>query len=159
MRRSGHHDGLPRHLPRGADVPGEDDAYDLGTGAGFYVDATAEPWSANYKMYRYVTEELPALVEANLPATSLKSITGHSMGGHGALTIAFKNPDAYASVSAFAPICNPTAVPWGEKAFGAYLGSTDAGRRMTRASSSVLAGRRSSSSTTSWSIRAWTISS
>ena len=119
---------FPDTSPRGADVPGEDDAYDLGTGAGFYVDATAEPWSANYKMYRYVTEELPALVEANLPATSLKSITGHSMGGHGALTIAFKNPDAYASVSAFAPICNPTAVPWGEKAFGAYLGSTDAGK-------------------------------
>jgi len=118
---------FPDTSPRGAGVAGEDDAYDLGTGAGFYVDATAAPWSANYRMYEYVTSELPALVEANLPAArGARSITGHSMGGHGALTVAFKNPSAYASVSAFAPICAPTSVPWGEKAFGAYFGADDA---------------------------------
>jgi S-(hydroxymethyl)glutathione dehydrogenase / alcohol dehydrogenase len=120
---------FPDTSPRGAGVAGEDDAYDLGTGAGFYVDATSAPWSANYKMYSYVTKELPALIEANLPAArGLKSITGHSMGGHGALTIAFKNPTEYAAVSAFAPIVNPSAVPWGKKAFEAYLGSAEAGK-------------------------------
>ena len=121
---------FPDTSPRGAGVAGEDDAYDLGTGAGFYVDATAEPWRRNYRMYTYVTKELPALVEAHLPAApGLRSICGHSMGGHGALTAAFKDPDAYASVSAFAPICHPTGVPWGRKAFGAYLeGGAEEGR-------------------------------
>jgi S-(hydroxymethyl)glutathione dehydrogenase/alcohol dehydrogenase len=115
---------FPDTSPRGVGVLGEDDSYDLGSGAGFYVDATATPWSANYNMYTYTVSELPQLVEAHLPASGVKSITGHSMGGHGALVIAFKNPDAFASVSAFAPICHPTVVPWGEKAFEAYFGST-----------------------------------
>ena len=111
---------FPDTSPRGDDVA-DDDAYDLGKGAGFYVDATTEPWAKHYKMYTYVTEELPALIEANLPAApGLKSICGHSMGGHGALTIAFKSPDAWASTSAFAPICNPVECPWGRKAFAAY---------------------------------------
>ena len=114
---------FPDTSPRGAGVAGEDESWDLGTGAGFYVDATSEPWSKNYNMYSYVTEELPALIESNFPVTSLKSVTGHSMGGMGALAVAFKNPDAYASVSAFAPIVAPTAVPWGEKAFSAYFGA------------------------------------
>lgn len=113
---------FPDTSPRGAEVQGEGDSYDLGTGAGFYVDATAAPWSTNYNMYTYVVQELPALVEANLPASGVQSVTGHSMGGHGALIVAFKNPDKYASVSAFAPICHPTAVPWGKKAFKAYFG-------------------------------------
>ena len=111
---------FPDTSPRGDDVP-DDDAYDLGKGAGFYVDATADPWAKNFKMYLYVTQELPALIESNLPAApGLKSICGHSMGGHGALTIALKSPDAWASTSAFAPICNPTECPWGKKAFAAY---------------------------------------
>merc|ERR1719217_680325 len=113
---------FPDTSPRGANIAGEDDAYDFGTGAGFYVDATQAPWDAHYNMYTYITKELPALVEANLPTNGLRSITGHSMGGHGALTIAFKNPSMYASVSAFAPICNPSQVPWGKKALGGYLG-------------------------------------
>ncbi len=114
---------FPDTSPRGAGVAGEDEDYDLGTGAGFYVDATSDAWSTHYNMYSYVVKELPTLVQSHLPASEFKSITGHSMGGHGALTIAFKNPTAYASVSAFAPICNPTAVPWGTKAFGAYFGA------------------------------------
>ena len=114
---------FPDTSPRGAGVAGEDESWDLGTGAGFYVDATSEPWSQNYNMYSYVTQELPRLIESNFSVTSLKSIAGHSMGGMGALAIAFRNPDAYASVSAFAPIVAPTAVPWGEKAFGAYFGA------------------------------------
>ena len=114
---------FPDTSPRGAGVAGEDESWDLGTGAGFYVDATSEPWSQNYNMYSYVTQELPKLIESNFSVTSLKSIAGHSMGGMGALAIAFRNPDAYASVSAFAPIVAPTAVPWGEKAFGAYFGA------------------------------------
>ena len=121
---------FPDTSPRGAGVEGEDAAYDLGTGAGFYVDATREPWKANYRMHAYVAEELVGLVETHLPAAKgLKSITGHSMGGHGALTIAFKDPHAWASVSAFAPICHPTQAPWGQKAFGAYLaGGVEEGR-------------------------------
>ena len=113
---------IPDTSPRGAGIPGEDEDYDLGTGAGFYVDATAEPWASNYRMYSYITKELPAIVEAEFAISrSLRSIAGHSMGGHGALTIAFKDPEAWASVSAFAPICNPTECDWGSKAFGAYL--------------------------------------
>lgn len=113
---------IPDTSPRGAGIEGEEDAYDLGTGAGFYVDATADPWAVNYRMHSYITKELPALVEAEFSISrSLRSIAGHSMGGHGALTIAFKEPNAWASVSAFAPICNPTKCDWGAKAFGAYL--------------------------------------
>eukprot|EP00793_Prasinoderma_coloniale_P001516 PRCOL_00003320-RA len=113
----------PDTSPRGEGVE-EGDSWDIGTGAGFYVDATQAPWSTNYKMYSYVTQELPALVEAELPANELRSVTGHSMGGHGALVAALRNPERYASVSAFAPVCNPCEVPWGQKAFGAYLGGT-----------------------------------
>ena len=123
---------VPDTSPRGhPSIPGEDEAYDFGLGAGFYVDATVEPYSKHYNMYSYVTSELPAFVAANFPGTSstLKSITGHSMGGHGALTIALREgPGAYCSVSAFAPICNPTQVPWGKKAFEGYLGSVDKGK-------------------------------
>eukprot|EP00638_Chattonella_subsalsa_P001178 CAMPEP_0117756960 /NCGR_PEP_ID=MMETSP0947-20121206/14425_1 /TAXON_ID=44440 /ORGANISM="Chattonella subsalsa, Strain CCMP2191" /LENGTH=286 /DNA_ID=CAMNT_0005576719 /DNA_START=147 /DNA_END=1007 /DNA_ORIENTATION=- len=113
----------PDTSPRGANVEGEDEGWDFGTGAGFYLDATTEKWSANYRMYQYITQELVDLVNSNFPVdASKKSICGHSMGGHGALTIAFKNPDAYKSVSAFSPICHPINCPWGQKAFAGYLG-------------------------------------
>jgi S-formylglutathione hydrolase len=113
----------PDTSPRGTDFPGEHDAYDFGSGAGFYVDATAEPWSRNYRMYTYITQELPALIEARLPVDrERRGIFGHSMGGHGALICALKNPKRYRSLSAFAPICAPMRCPWGEKAFSGYLG-------------------------------------
>jgi S-formylglutathione hydrolase len=112
----------PDTSPRGTDFPGEHDSYDFGSGAGFYVNATQAPWSGHYRMYDYVTHELPALIKDKLPITSKASISGHSMGGHGALICALKNPGAYQSVSAFAPICHPAACPWGIKAFSAYLG-------------------------------------
>jgi S-formylglutathione hydrolase len=113
--------------PRGLNLPGEDDAWDFRTGAGFYLDAEAEPWCKNYRMYSYVAKELPNLIEAAFPArVDRRGIFGHSMGGHGALVIALKNPERYQSVSAFAPIANPTGVPWGEKAFGGYLGPDSA---------------------------------
>ncbi len=108
--------------PRGLDLPGESEHWDFGVGAGFYVDATVAPWASNYRMYSYVSEELPALIEAEFPVDERRGIFGHSMGGHGALVIALRNPDRYRSVSAFAPICNPMAVPWGQKAFSRYLG-------------------------------------
>jgi len=111
----------PDTSPRGDDVP-DAEGYDLGKGAGFYVDATQQPWATHYRMYDYVVHELPALVEAELPANGARAISGHSMGGHGALVIALKNPGRYRSVSAFSPIVAPSQVPWGEKAFGAYLG-------------------------------------
>ncbi|WP_296281419.1 S-formylglutathione hydrolase [Pseudoxanthomonas sp.] len=112
----------PDTSPRGDDVA-DADGYDLGKGAGFYVNATQAPWAAHYRMYDYVVHEVPALIEANFPATDARAISGHSMGGHGALTVALKNPGRYRSVSAFSPIVAPSQVPWGEKAFGAYLGS------------------------------------
>ena len=113
----------PDTSPRGLGLPGEDADWDFGTGAGFYLDAEAEPWRRNYRMYSYVTRELPALVEGRFPvATDRRGVFGHSMGGHGALVAALRNPQLYRSVSAFAPICDPVAVPWGEKAFGNYLG-------------------------------------
>jgi len=113
----------PDTSPRGEGVPGDPDgAWDFGQGAGFYVDATEEPWAHNYRMHDYVTRELPVLIEANFPVTDRRSIAGHSMGGHGALVCALKHPGFYKAVSAFAPIVNPAAVPWGEKAFGRYLG-------------------------------------
>ena len=112
----------PDTSPRGADVPDDPD-YDFGQGAGFYVDASVEPFAAKYRMYSYVAEELPDLVAANFPADMARQgITGHSMGGHGALTLALRNPGRYRSVSAFAPIVAPSQVPWGEKALGRYLG-------------------------------------
>lgn len=120
---------MPDTSPRGDDIP-SDDAYDLGTGAGFYVDATNEPWKENYKMESYVSKELTALVEKewNVGAEGTRSICGHSMGGHGALTLALKAPaGTWASVSAFAPICHPTACPWGKKAFENYFGDVASG--------------------------------
>ncbi|RUL71897.1 S-formylglutathione hydrolase [Dyella choica] len=108
--------------PRGENVA-NDAAYDLGQGAGFYVNATVAPWSRHYRMYDYVVDELPALIEQHFPVTHKRAISGHSMGGHGALTIALKNPGRYCSVSAFSPIVAPARVPWGEKAFSTYLGS------------------------------------
>ena len=114
---------IPDTSPRGEQVPDDLQRYDLGQGAGFYVNATRAPWSTHYHMYDYVTRELPALVEAGLPLIpGVKSVTGHSMGGHGALLCALKNPGAYRSVSAFAPICNPVNSGWGEGCFTAYLG-------------------------------------
>ena len=112
----------PDTSPRGLDLPGEHDAYDLGSGAGFYVDATQSPWADHYRMYSYVANELPQLIEKRFPVSAKKSISGHSMGGHGALVIGLRNPDVYSSVSAFAPIVHPTKVPWGQKAFSHYLG-------------------------------------
>lgn len=113
----------PDTSPRGDDVL-DDDAYDFGKGAGFYVDATEEPWSANYRMRSYIEDELPGLIlrEFAMADMSRQGITGHSMGGHGALTIALRNPDRFRSVSAFAPIVAPSQCPWGEKALGGYLG-------------------------------------
>lgn len=111
----------PDTSPRGDDVA-NDEAYDLGQGAGFYLNATQQPWAKHYRMEDYVLEELPALIESVFPVTDKRAIAGHSMGGHGALTLALKNPERYTSVSAFSPIVNPTQVPWGEKAFTAYLG-------------------------------------
>jgi S-formylglutathione hydrolase len=113
----------PDTSPRGLGLPGEDAAYDFGTGAGFYVDATEAPWAKHYRMYSYVTAELPALVNGHFPVDPARSgIFGHSMGGHGALVCAFRNPQQYRSVSAFAPIVAPSQVPWGETALGGYLG-------------------------------------
>lgn len=111
----------PDTSPRGDEVA-DADGYDLGKGAGFYVNASQAPWAAHYRMYDYVVSELPALVEANFPATDARAISGHSMGGHGALLVALKNPGRYRSVSAFSPIVAPSQAPWGEKAFTAYLG-------------------------------------
>jgi S-formylglutathione hydrolase len=114
---------MPDTSPRGDNVADEPDRYDLGKGAGFYVNATQPPWAAHYHMYDYVTQELPALIETELPVIpGLKSITGHSMGGHGALICALKEEGAYRSVSAFAPICHPSVCGWGEGCFSAYLG-------------------------------------
>lgn len=112
----------PDTSPRGEDVP-DDEAYDFGKGAGFYVDATQEPWAANFRMRSYIESELPALIDEHFPADMARQgITGHSMGGHGALTIALRNPERFRSVSAFAPIVSPLNCPWGEQALGGYLG-------------------------------------
>ncbi len=112
----------PDTSPRGGDLP-DDEAYDFGKGAGFYVDAMQAPWSANFRMRTYIEQELPALIAEHFPVdTARQGITGHSMGGHGALTIALRNPDRFRSVSAFSPIVSPLNCPWGEKALGGYLG-------------------------------------
>jgi S-formylglutathione hydrolase len=112
----------PDTSPRGDEVP-DDGGYDFGKGAGFYVNATEEPWSASFQMWSYVADELPALVVGEFPVDGYRQgITGHSMGGHGALTLALRNPDAFRSVSAFAPIVAPSQVPWGQKALAGYLG-------------------------------------
>ena len=111
----------PDTSPRGEGVA-DAESYDLGQGAGFYVNATQPPWAAHYRMHDYVVDELPALVEAHFPVTDARAISGHSMGGHGALVLALRNPGRYRSVSAFSPIVAPSRVPWGQKAFAAYLG-------------------------------------
>lgn len=116
---------MPDTSPRGENVP-NNESYDLGQGAGFYLNATEEPWAGHFRMYDYINDELPALIADNFSISEKSSIFGHSMGGHGALSIALKNPGRYCSVSAFAPIVNPTRVPWGQKAFAAYLGADEA---------------------------------
>ncbi len=115
----------PDTSPRGEGVA-NDDGYDLGQGAGFYVNATQAPWNRHFQMYDYVVNELPTIIEAAFPVSDKRAISGHSMGGHGALTIAMLNPDRYSSMSAFSPICNPVQSPWGKKAFTAYLGKDKA---------------------------------
>ncbi|PRD34417.1 UNVERIFIED_CONTAM: Esd [Trichonephila clavipes] len=112
----------PDTSPRNCNIEGEKDSYDFGTGAGFYVDATEEKWKTNYRMYSYVTKELPTIINSEFPTNGKCGIFGHSMGGHGALTIALKNPEKYTSISAFAPICNPSEGLWGQKALSGYLG-------------------------------------
>jgi len=120
----------PDTSPRGDSVPDVDDEYDFGKGAGFYVDATQQPWSQHYCMRSYIETELPELVAANFPVDMARqSITGHSMGGHGALTVALRNPGRFRSVSAFSPIVAPSQAPWGEKSFGRYLGNDRAAWR------------------------------
>jgi S-formylglutathione hydrolase len=119
----------PDTSPRGDDVP-DDDGYDFGKGAGFYVDATEAPWAANFRMRSYIESELPEVLGAEFPVDlDRQGITGHSMGGHGALTIGLRNPDRFRSVSAFSPIVAPSQVPWGEKALGGYLGTDKAAWR------------------------------
>ncbi|MEO6041842.1 MAG: S-formylglutathione hydrolase [Croceibacterium sp.] len=119
----------PDTSPRGDRVP-DAEGYDFGQGAGFYVDATQDPWAANFRMRSYIERELPDLLAAHFPADMARQgITGHSMGGHGALTIALRNPGRFRSTSAFAPICSPLHCPWGEKALGGYLGPDRAGWR------------------------------
>lgn len=133
----------PDTSPRGAGVP-DDDAYDFGQGAGFYVDATEAPWREHFRMRSYVEDELPALIAAEFPAADMarQGITGHSMGGHGALTVALRGPARFRSVSAFAPICSPLACPWGEKALGGYLGPDKATWRAYDACALITDGAR-----------------
>lgn len=117
----------PDTSPRGENIPDDaDGAYDFGLGAGFYVNATQAPWNQHYQMYDYVLNELPALIEMHFPVSKNKSISGHSMGGHGALMLALRNPQQFKSASAFSPICNPINSPWGQKAFAGYLGDDKA---------------------------------
>ncbi len=115
---------IPDTSPRGDGIDDVND-YDLGQGASFYVNATHPPWDKHYQMYDYIVEELPMLIEQFLPVNQRRSICGHSMGGHGALTIGLRNPHRYQSVSAFSPICNPSSSPWGKKAFTHYLGNDE----------------------------------
>lgn len=125
----------PDTSPRGEEVPGDPDGgWDFGHGAGYYVDASEQPWKRHYRMHSYVVEELPALLEAALPLDGQRrAISGHSMGGHGALICALRHPQRYRSVSAFAPISHPSACPWGEKAFGHFFGGDEAARQRWRA--------------------------
>ncbi|NJN58531.1 MAG: S-formylglutathione hydrolase [Leptolyngbyaceae cyanobacterium SL_5_9] len=129
----------PDTSPRGANIPGEADDWDFGTGAGFYVDATTEPWRSHYRMYSYVVDELPALIAEHFPVQAdRQGVFGHSMGGHGALVCALRNGDRYRSVSAFAPIAAPMQSPWGQKAFTNYLGADSETWRAYDASELVL---------------------
>ena len=134
---------VPDTSPRGLDLPGEHDDYDFGSAAGFYVDATQAPWSSNYRMYSYVTEELPNLAFDNFACDpSRQGIFGHSMGGHGALVCALRNPGRYRSVSAFSPICSPMNCPWGEKAFEGYLGPDKTAWKEYDTCQLIIAGKR-----------------
>lgn len=129
---------IPDTSPRGVDLPGENDAIDVGTGAGFYVNATQAPWSSHYRMYDYVTRELVDVVNANLPVDpARKSVSGHSMGGHGAILVGIGNPDAYRSVSAFSPIAAASRSEWGQNAFRVYLGEDESAWRRYDASELV----------------------
>ena len=130
----------PDTSPRGADVA-DAEGYDLGKGAGFYLNASQAPWSRHYRMHDYIVDELPALVEANVPASGARGISGHSMGGHGALVLALRNPGRYRSVSAFSPIVAPSRVPWGQKAFSAYLGEDREGWQAWDATALVASAR------------------
>lgn len=133
----------PDTSPRGANVPGEAESWDLGLGAGFYVDATEKPWAPHYSMESYVTKELPALIEERFKVVpALKSIAGHSMGGHGALTLALRHPELYKSVSAFSPIVAPSRCPWGVKAFTAFLGTDREAWKQHDSSELVLKAKR-----------------
>lgn len=127
----------PDTSPRNTGIPGEDEDWDIGSGAGFYVDATTEPWRQHYQMYSYVTEELPRLVQSSFPVSDRASICGHSMGGHGALVCGLRFRDRYRSISAIAPIAAPTQCAWGKKAFGLYLGEYQADWRAYDASEVV----------------------
>ena len=133
----------PDTSPRGGDVP-DDDAYDFGKGAGFYVDATQEPWAKNFRMRSYIEQELPVLIDERFTMADMtrQGITGHSMGGHGALTIALRNPGRFRSVSAFAPIVSPLNCPWGEKALSGYLGQDRAAWRAYDACALIADGAR-----------------
>jgi len=134
---------MPDTSPRGEQVADAPDRYDLGQGAGFYVNATQAPWGGQYQMFDYVTDELPSLLEAALPLVpGLRAITGHSMGGHGALVCALRRPELYRSVSAFAPICNPVQCGWGQGCFGAYLGEDREVWKAWDAAELIRAGRR-----------------
>lgn len=134
----------PDTSPRGAGIEGEDESYDFGTGAGFYVDASESPWSANYRMYSYITSELPAFIFGQFPGDEqCQGITGHSMGGHGALTIGLKHADRFRSISAFSPICAPSQCPWGEKALSGYLGDNRESWKAYDAVELIKAGKRS----------------
>jgi S-formylglutathione hydrolase len=134
---------FPDTSPRGGDVADEPDRYDLGKGAGFYVNSVQAPWAKHYQMYDYIVEELPVLLEANLPLIpGVKSISGHSMGGHGALICALKNPDNYKSVSAFSPICNPINCGWGKGCFSTYLGDDKATWNAYDATELVASGKK-----------------
>ncbi|MEP2183090.1 S-formylglutathione hydrolase [Roseibium sp.] len=134
----------PDTSPRGDNVPDDPDgAYDFGLGAGFYVDATEAPWAVNYRMRSYIEKELPSHIEQALPLDMTRqAITGHSMGGHGALTIALRNPDRFKSVSAFAPICSPINCPWGNKALSNYVGADQADWRQYDACALIEDGAR-----------------
>jgi S-formylglutathione hydrolase len=134
----------PDTSPRGQNLPGEDESYDFGTGAGFYLDATQAPWSSSYRMYSYILNELPQVIAESFPEVDLdrQGIMGHSMGGHGALTMGLKSPETYRTVSAFAPIVAPMQVPWGQKAFSGYLGEDRAAWESYDATALVRSGRR-----------------
>jgi len=136
---------MPDTSPRAVRYPGDDASWDFGLGAGFYVDATESPWSSGYRMFSYVTEELPAIVESHFALDGARrGVFGHSMGGHGALVCALRRPDLYRTVSAFAPIGSPSRVPWGEKAFSSYLGQDRAAWQAYDATALVEAGKRQS---------------